>query len=62
MCEMGGSCVYHFSFICLSAGAIEWEPCFFVTILLLYVLRNVASVLVLFIIFEILFNSLLLYR
>ena len=48
------------SFICLSAGAIEWQPCFFVTILLLYAPPKVTSVLVLFI-FGGLFN-LLLYR
>ena len=39
------------SFICLAAGAIEWHPYFFATILLLYALPRVTSVLVLFVIF-----------
>ena len=37
------------SFICLSAGAIEWQPCCFATILLLYAPSKVVSVLVLFV-------------
>ena len=40
-----------YSFICLSAGAIEWQPCCFDTILLLYAPPKVISVLVLFITF-----------
>ena len=39
------------SFICLSAGAIEWQPCFFATILLLYASPKETSVLVLLVIF-----------
>ena len=39
------------SFICLSDGSIELQPCFFATILLLYAPPKVASVLVLFVIF-----------
>ena len=50
------------SFICLSAGAIEWQPCFFATILLLYASPKVTSVLVLFVMFVGLFINLLLYR
>ena len=50
------------SFICLSAGAIEWQPCFFATILLLYAPPKVTSVLVLFVIFGGLFINLLLFR
>ena len=50
------------SFICLSAGAIEWQPCFFAIILLLYAPPKVISVLVLFVIFGGLFINLLLYR
>ena len=50
------------SFICLSAGGIEWEPYFFATILLLYAPPKVTSVLLLFVIFGGLFINLLLYR
>ena len=50
------------SFICLSAGAIEWQPFFFATILLLYAPPKVISVLVLFVIFGGWFCSLLLHR
>ena len=50
------------SFICLSAGAIEWQPYFFATVLLLYAPLKVTSVIVLFVIFRGLFINLLLYR
>ena len=49
------------SSICLSAGAIEWQPCFFATKLLLYAPPKVTSVLLLFVIFGGLFINLL-YR
>ena len=39
-----------FSFICLSTEAIEWQPCFFVTILLLYAPPKTTSMLVLFVV------------
>ena len=50
------------SFICVCAGAIEWQPCSFATILLLYAPPKIISVLVLFVIFGGLFINLLLYR
>ena len=48
------------SFICLSAGAIEWQPCFFAPVLLLYAPPKVTPVLVLLVIYGGLF--ILLYR
>ena len=43
--------VYLYSFICLSAGVVEWQPYYFVIILWHHASPNVASVLVLFAIF-----------
>ena len=48
------------SFICLSAGEIEWQPCFFAIIILIHVPPKVRSVLVLFLIFGGFFISLFL--
>ena len=44
--------VYHYSFICLSAGTIDWQPCCFASILLLCAPPKVVSVLVLFVVFR----------
>ena len=43
--------MYLYSFICLSAGAVEWESSFFATTLLYHAPPKVTSVLVLFVIF-----------
>ena len=47
----GGGCGYFYSFICLSAGAVEWESFCFATTLLHHAPPKVTSVLVLFVIF-----------
>ena len=46
-----GWLVYLYSFICLSAGAVEWESSCFATTLLHHALPKLTSVLVLFVIF-----------
>ena len=51
----GGGWLYLYSFICLSAGAVEWESSCFVTTLLHHAHPKVTSVLVLFVIFRGLF-------
>ena len=48
---MGGGWVYLYSFICLSAGVVEWQPYYFAITLLRHAPPKVASVLVLFVIF-----------
>ena len=50
--KFGGSGLYLYSCICLSAGVVEWQPYCFVIILLHHAPPKVASVLVLFVIFE----------
>ena len=62
--EVGGGWVQPTisSYNCLSAGAIEWQPCFFATIVLVYAPPKLTSMLRLFVIFGGLFISLLLYR
>ena len=52
---VGGGWMYLYSFICLSAGAVEWESSCFATTLLHHALPKVTSVLVLFVIFGSLF-------
>ena len=47
----GGGWVYLYSFICLSAGVLEWESSCFATTLLHHAPPKVTSVLVLFVIF-----------
>ena len=47
----GGGWRYLYSFICLSAGAVEWEPSCFATTLLRHAPPRVTLVLVLFVIF-----------
>ena len=50
--NFGGGWLYLYSFIYLSAGVVEWQPYCFVIILLHHAPLKMASVLVLFVIFE----------
>ena len=52
---IGGGWVYLYSFICLSALAVEWESPCFATTLLPHAPPKVTSVLVLFVIYRGLF-------
>ena len=49
--KIGGGWMYLYSFICLSARAVEWESSCIATTLLLHAPPMVTSVLVLFVIF-----------
>ena len=57
-CRGGWMCRY--SFICLSAGAVEWKPSGFAATLLHYAPPKVTLILVLFVIFAGFFS--LIYR